>query len=72
MWWQITLEIVGIIGGIATLLAFFLAPMFYLGAKIDKLREDMHQEMKDFHGRLEHQDAEFKAGLLLLEERMRK
>ncbi len=32
----------------------------------------IHDEMKDFHARLERQDAEFKAGLLLIEERMKK
>jgi hypothetical protein len=29
-------------------------------------------ESKDFHGRLERQDAEFKAGLLLLEQKIKK
>jgi hypothetical protein len=33
---------------------------------------EMKNEMKDFHGRLERQDAEFKAGFLRLEERTRK
>lgn len=32
----------------------------------------IHQEIKDFHGRLERQDAEFKAGLLIIEERMKR
>lgn len=31
----------------------------------------MYQEMKDFHGRLEKQDAEFKTGMLLIEEKIR-
>jgi hypothetical protein len=45
------------------MLAFFLAPMLWLGSKIDgvrdslkkdidDLRKDMQKEMKDFHGRL--------------------
>jgi hypothetical protein len=59
--WKMTLEIIAIVGGIATLLALLLAPMFFLGAKIDKLRDDMYQEMKDFHNRL-----------FILEERNRK
>lgn len=59
--WKITLEIIAIIGGMATLLALLLAPMFFLGAKIDKLRDDIYQEMKDFHNRL-----------FVLEERNRK
>ena len=61
-----TLEVAGIIGGIATWLALSLGPMFYLGSKMDALRSDinsvrtdlasfkteMYQESKDFHGRL--------------------
>lgn len=31
-----------------------------LGGKIDRLSENIANEMKDFHGRLERQDAEFK------------
>lgn len=59
MWWKIALEIIGAIGGVATLLALLLAPMFYLGAKIDSFRQEVQndmnefrKEMKDFHGRL--------------------
>ncbi|HUD02347.1 MAG TPA: hypothetical protein VMR37_08450 [Rhabdochlamydiaceae bacterium] len=52
MTWQIVLEIIGIVGGIATLLAFFLAPMFYLGSKIDSFKDEIQKEMKDFHARL--------------------
>ena len=61
--WMTVLEVVGVIGGVATLLGFMLAPMFWLGSKIDQLRQDLHQEItilrkemndefKDFHGRL--------------------
>lgn len=46
------MEICGIIGGIATVMALTLGPMFYLGAKIDNFKDQMHEEMKDFHGRL--------------------
>lgn len=35
------------------------------------LIEVINKEIRDFHGRLEKQDAEFKAGLLLIEERMK-
>jgi len=52
MEWKIVLEILGIIGGVATILALFLAPMLWLGSKIDAFRAEMHQENKDFHGRL--------------------
>lgn len=50
--WIVVLEIAGILGGITAFLALMLGPMFYLGSKIDKLRSDMHEEMKDFHGKL--------------------
>lgn len=46
------LQIVGLVGGIATVLALFLAPMIYLGSKIDAMRAEMHAESKDFHARL--------------------
>jgi hypothetical protein len=56
-----------------------IALHFHLDKKIDENRKETNnilqsiaQEMKDFHGRLERQDAEFKSGLLLIEERMRK
>lgn len=32
--------------------------------------KSIEKEMKDFHGRLERQDAEFKAGLLLIEQKI--
>lgn len=50
--WIMTLQIMGVIGGVATIFALFLAPYFWLASKIDTFRECMHQEMKDFHGRL--------------------
>ena len=33
--WVIVMEITGVIGGVATLLGFMLAPMFWLGSKND-------------------------------------
>jgi hypothetical protein len=50
--WSLALQVTGLIGGIATILAFFLAPAFYIGAKLDKIREEMQAEMKDFHAQL--------------------
>ncbi len=59
MEWTVALEIFGLIGGIATVMALLLAPMIWIGSKIDSLRQEVHQdmnefrkEMKDFHGRL--------------------
>jgi hypothetical protein len=57
--WNIALEVIGLIGGVATLLALFLAPMFYIGSKIDSFRQEVQndmnefrKEMKEYHGRL--------------------
>lgn len=57
--WEIILQVIGVIGGIATFLAFLLGPMFYLGTKIENFRnemrgelEELRKENKDFHGRL--------------------
>ncbi len=59
MEWTIALEIFGLIGGIATVMALLLAPMIWIGSKIDSLRQEVHEdmnefrkEMRDFHGRL--------------------
>ena len=59
MEWKLALEIVGFMGGIISFVALMLAPMFYLGSKIDgvrndleNLRKEVHEEAKDFHGRL--------------------
>ena len=46
--WTTMLEIFAVIGGVATVFGLFLAPMFWLGAKIDSII----LENKDFHGRL--------------------
>lgn len=59
MEWQTCLEVFGLIGGIATVFGVMMAPMFYIGAKIEGIRDelhsfkdDMHSENKDFHGKL--------------------
>ena len=39
---------------------------------IAAIHNEIYQEMKDFHGRLERQDAEFKARLCAIEERIKK
>jgi|BogFormECP03_OM2_1039629.scaffolds.fasta_scaffold00002_5 hypothetical protein len=39
--WRLALEIVGFIGGIATFIGLMLAPMFYLGTKIDNIHKDL-------------------------------
>lgn len=56
---------------VATNLGTVIALYINTDKKIDEQRKEtndilkvIHQEMKDFHGKLERQDAEFKAHLL--------
>ena len=46
--WTLILEIVGVIGGIATIIALMLGPMFYLGSKIESMRAEIRGEMQEF------------------------
>lgn len=53
------IEFASLAGGIATVLAFFIGPTIYLGAKIeafkdkiDEFKTEFNKESKDFHGRL--------------------
>lgn len=46
--WMLAFEIVGFIGGISTFIALMLAPMFYLGSKIDNI----HKDLAEINGRL--------------------
>lgn len=50
--WTMILEVVGVVGGIATIIALMLGPMFYLGAKIENFKNIMHQDMKEFREEL--------------------
>lgn len=38
-------------------------------AALNSMHQEIYAEMKDFHGRLERQDAEFKGWMRLIEER---
>ena len=69
MGWIIVLEICGVIGGIATAMALLLAPMFWLGSKIDAFRQEMHQEMKDFKDAIHLETKDFHGRLISLETR---
>jgi hypothetical protein len=61
------------VGGIiATNLVTIITLYMHLDNKTDKTLRAISEEMRDFHGRLERQDAEFKGKLLVIEERMRK
>ena len=46
------LQIYGLIWVIVLVLGILLGPTIWLGSKIDAFRQEMHQENKDFHGRL--------------------
>lgn len=48
MEWKLAFEIVGFVGGIATFIGLMLAPMFYLGSKIDGI----HKDLSEINGRL--------------------
>lgn len=54
--WNLTFEIVGCIGAIATFIGLMLAPMFYLGAKIDNI----HKDLSEINGRLSALEARSK------------
>ena len=60
MHWSLILEIVGVIGGIATLIALMLGPMFYLGSKMDNLRKDIKQDMDSFRKEIRGDMDEFR------------
>ena len=60
--WTQILEMFGLIGGIATVMAMFLAPYLWLASKIDtkidnlsaEMKKDMDEfrkESKEFHGK---------------------
>ena len=62
-------SLITILGGFFGLLSVMVSFFLFLANKIDAIRADIQKEMTDFHGRLERQDAEFKAGFLLMEEK---
>lgn len=66
---ELILEISGIIGGIATVMALMLGPMFYLGAKIDNVKDQIHQEMVSFRSEIHQEMKDFHGRLCAIEER---
>jgi hypothetical protein len=67
--------IVGLIILMSTILGSTVPLYLHSSTQIDAIHQEIravNQEMKDFHGRLERQDAEFKGHVLLMEERNRK
>ena len=45
-------QIVAIYGGIFSILGVMIGLFLYLAGKIDSLKKDINEEMRDFHGRL--------------------
>lgn len=75
MAWKLALEIIALIGGIATIMALFLGPMFYLGSKIDAFRKEVQDDMKEFRADMNEfrkEVKDFHARLCVLEERSKK
>jgi hypothetical protein len=52
-----------IIGSNVALLTWLRSDMRGFESKIDSWKEQINLEMRDFHGRLEKQDAEYKASM---------
>lgn len=57
--WPLTLEIMGLIGGATTLLAFLLAPSLYVVSKIDALRQEVRTDMAALNERMSGLNSRF-------------
>lgn len=55
--------VVAIVGSNVALISWLRSDMKSFEQEVRMWREDSHKETKDFHGKLERQDAEFKAHL---------
>lgn len=66
--WVNVIEIFAVIGGIATVFGLILAPMFWLGAKLDAFRQEMHGDMNEFRNEMKH----FHGRLCTIEEKKKK
>ncbi len=60
MEWTIALEIFGLIGGIATVMALLLAPMIWLGSKIDAVASELNQKIDSFRKEVHQDMSEFR------------
>jgi hypothetical protein len=61
-------EVLAIIGANIAMISWLKSDMktfeSRIDSKLDKWHDDIQKEMKDFHGRLEKQDAELKAHIM--------
>jgi len=67
-----TTQAFAVAGIIATNLITIITLYMHLDNKCDKTLRAIQMEMKEFHGKLIKQDAEFKSAMLIIEERMKK
>lgn len=74
--WITILEVIGVIGGVATVLGLFLAPMIWLGSKIDQIRAEsksdwrhMDSKMDDYMKAIQQEIKDFHGRLCAIEER---
>jgi len=58
-----------IIGSNIALISWLRADMKSFEIKVESWKEEINKESKDFHGRLERMDCEFKMRLCSIEER---
>jgi len=56
--------IVAVVGSNIALISWLRADMKSFETKVDGWKEEIQKESKDFHGRLERQDAEFKSHIM--------
>lgn len=54
---------IGVVGSNIALIAWLRSDMKAFEVEVRGWREEIHKDMKDFHGRMERQDAEFKGRL---------
>lgn len=52
--------LITLIGSVFAILSTTICLFLHLGNKMDAVQRTIYQEMKDFHGRLEKQDAYFR------------
>lgn len=72
---KVSTEVMGMIGGTATVLALILTPMFYLGAKMDTHRNEFRNDMNEFRNDMNEfrkETKDFHGRLCAIEERSRK
>jgi hypothetical protein len=66
--WNMIVQIATVTGGISAVIAMWLAPILWLGSKIDAFRAEVHQDMKEFRAELK----EFHGRLCAVEEGSKK